>query len=270
MLLMVVGLSTVVFGATNSDLDADFTIQNNAPTIPWVEDVASDNPTEASTTTITVIFNATDTDGWLNIDVSTAQASLSKAGETTRSSASCTNQTLGSNTQVFSCNVDMYFYDDDGSWTITATVDDINSATATNDTTTFTYGTLSAMTVDIGAITFGTTLNLGDNDNGANDTTVLTNTGNQDFTTINVKGQDLVGETTPAETVGASNFEAVTSNTANAGDDLVTNTNVQVTGATLVRGASSTEELWYFLDVPSSGLSAQKYSTTTAWNINVA
>ena len=57
-----------------------------------------------------------------------------------------------------------------------------------------------------------------------------------------------------------------------AGGDTLTNaTAITVNGVTVNRGASSSDSVYFYLDVPSSNIQPQTYSTSggTVWNIGV-
>jgi len=106
--------------------DVEIAIGNSAPTIPQVYDVSAITLNGGTTKSVTIEFNASDDNGYADLDFATAEVSLSKGGEATRTSSSCSaiaNYTLIS---TLSCDVTLQFYDGAGSdWVITATIDDL-------------------------------------------------------------------------------------------------------------------------------------------------
>ena len=115
---------------------------------------------------------------------------------------------------------------------------------------------------------------------------MLNNTGNNDFDQINLTAANLIGITTPGETIAASNF-AVNITNSSSGLGLALSNSPQVipgiddtanatlfhgpgisgdtapySGPTLTRG---NQTLIFWVDVPSSGLSSQTYNNT--WNM---
>ncbi len=243
---------------------------NAAPVVTWVESGLSPNPTESTTTTVYILFNATDDNGHADLDYSTAQIVLSRAGETSRTSASCDNYANASLTKLFNCSVNMEYYDEDGTWTINASVSDF-SATYDDDTATqLTYNSLQAVRGSPLGITFGT-VNLNENRNATNDPLILNNTGNQNFTQINLTAYDLVGQDNPAQYIGASNFYANIS-LDDFGDQLSNQTMVALTNGSLSRdigGTDSNRNLYLFVTVPAAGLSNQNFTAISQWQLEV-
>jgi hypothetical protein len=163
----------------------------------------------------------------------------------------------------------MLYYDLDSSWTVNVSVRDNSNELAYNDTVTFSYGQLQAIRGNKDGITFGS-LNLGETANATNDPLVLDNTGNQNFTEINITAYDLVGQSTPLEYIGALNFY-VNATADNFGDQLVNNTQLVITSATLPRdigGIDTNVSLYFWVIVPGSGLTAQDYISTIDWIID--
>ncbi|GAJ20229.1 unnamed protein product, partial [marine sediment metagenome] len=67
-------------------------------------------------------FTATDTDGYDNINVSTAQARFQRVDETTRLNLSCVNWSQSGDNVNFTCTINMWYFDGYGDWTINVTI----------------------------------------------------------------------------------------------------------------------------------------------------
>ena len=100
---------------------------------------------------------------------------------------------------------------------------------------------------------------------------MLNNTGNQNFTQINLTAYDLVGVDNPAQYIGASQLYANIS-LDDLGDQLSNNTMVALTNGTLIRDLGGTDynrNLYFWINVPASGLSNQNYTSSSPWQIEV-
>jgi hypothetical protein len=270
MSLLLASLTTVpVLGADSDTTSVSATLGNRAPDVYQVDAIGAQDPTEGTTTTVTFNVTVNDDDGYG--DISTVQADFTRAGETTRSDASCTGMdTVNATAQEFECSVDMQFYDETGSWDVNVTAVDSGALSDSNTDTSFTYNELEAWTMTPTSLSFGT-IYLGQTDVGAtDDPIVMTNTGNHDLTgEVKVTALDLVGESTPSDFIPAENF---TVNVADSqgGDAMVNNTGVTITGTSLDRGSSSTEDLYFYLEEVLTGLSYQVYSTVALgeWTVS--
>ena len=244
---------------------------NAVPVVTWVQSGLTPNPTESTTTTVWIQFNASDDNGHADIDYSTAQIILNRSGETQRTSSSCDNFNNDSLVKQFNCSVNLQYYDDEGAWTINASVSDFSSASDEDTGTTLSYGALQAVRGTPLGITFGT-VNLGQSRNATNDPLILNNTGNQNFTEINLTAYDLTGQDIPSQYIAASQFYANIS-LDNYGDQLSNNTPVTLTNGTLSRDIGGTDvnrNLYIFVTVPGSGLSNQNYTSSDLWQIEVS
>jgi len=276
MAVMVLLLSFSMISVVGAPTTVNFTVNlsiggNSVPVITWVESGLSPNPVESTTTTVYILFNASDNNGHADIDASTAQIVLSRAGETVRTSgASCVNYNNDSLTKLFNCSVNMQYYDDDGAWTINASVEDFSAAYDDDTATTLAYGTLQALRGSPLGISFGA-VNLGIQNQASNDPLVLNNTGNQNFTQINLTAYDLVGQDNSLQYIAASDLYANIS-LNDFGDQMSNNTMVVLTNGTLIRdigGSDANRNLYFWVDVPSSGLSNQNYTSSSSWQIEV-
>ena len=274
--IMTILLSFSMISVVGAPTTVNFTVNlsiggNAAPVVTWVQSGLTPNPTESTTTTVWIQFNASDNNGHADMDYSTASVILTRAGETERASvATCDNYNNDSLVKSFNCSVNMYYYDEDGTWTINASVSDFSAASDDDTGTQLTYGTLQALRGSPLGISFGT-VNLGQNLSAPDNPLVLNNTGNQNFTQINLTAYDLTGTDNPAQYIAASDLYANIS-LDELGDQLSNNTMVALTNGTLYRdigGSDFNRNLYIHVIVPGSGLSNQNYTASSLWQIEV-
>ena len=185
----------------------------------------------------------------------------------------------------------MRYYDNASSnWVINISVQDINGAIGRNSSdgsgpNTLTYNELSAISLPVAAINFSN-VNLGAQNQPASSPLILNNTGNVDFDMVNITAEDLAGTTTSGETISITNFFANFSNAMATGGIPLSTATINIPGlgggnATIqhghtdavsdynddVLGDKGNRSLFFWVDVPTSGLSAQLYNAT--WNITV-
>lgn len=267
-------LAMPALAADSSNMSPSVTVGNELPLITGMNiSAASYDPTESGNTTITIYVNVTDANGVNDIeqskvavyvdDVATFATAI---GKYTRSCTAIAN--ISATTETFRCDTDLEFYDTAATYSTNITagdvVVDIWNNTATNAPT-FTYTTLVAATVDDTGITFGS-VSLGvENQTAAENPTVVTNTGNADLF-INVTGADLTGATF---TFAIGNFSISLDATPTAEMFLSTSAQqiiVSGTNATVAAGASSTEDLYWYVDVPAQ-MNPDVYTGTWALGV---
>jgi len=248
------------------------TLGNAAPFIIWVNQTVTVDPLEASNVTLQFYFNVSDTNGATTLDASSAKVEV-KFNGISRTSFACSNvQNASSTVGVWNCSVQFAYFDNaSASWTINASIRDTSDSAATNATGTFTYNTLSAFALKSTVINF-TGVSLGQsNVAAATNPWIVNNTGNDDFDNINITGTELRGVTTPSEIIGVGNITVNSSAAAPFGYAMINNTQVRITGATLIHGDPSQGignlSLYFFISVPSTGFSSQDYNATIPWTI---
>lgn len=254
----------------NCPANINLTIGNIAPTIPEVFPVSAITLNGGTTKVATIEFNASDENGYGDLNVSSAQVSLSKGGEATRTSTTCISIADYTLVSTISCNVTMQFYDGDGAWTITATIKDYAGDTATNDTTEVVVNTLDYVTQDVTYVNWAD-VTLGTDDNQADNTITLTNGGNQVYANFDVTGQNATGQTF-ADIINADKFSVDNVGSATTGQIYMSsNTPVDVSSKLLLdtKGASVTEQIFFYVDVPS-GIKADNYLSDSAWAIQLS
>ena len=252
---------------------------NTPPVIESVSSIPAQDPTEASYTDVTFSFVAYDADGKNDLNASSANATFSKTGETTRQNLSCSKIADIDDYRInLSCSIAMWYWDAASSWNVTAAISDNSAATAINDTTNFTYNELIAFTISPSAL-YWPSINPGDLNKTSLNFTTLTNTGNAVITAgnVRVKAVNIYGNTNPSYLIYAENFTASVNTGGSppvecAGDALQNGSNVSITGSTLPRGnGTGIEQLYYCLTSAATSLIKQTYSTLTAgsWYIDV-
>ena len=260
-----------VFGDTSDTTIVSANLTNRAPDVYALSTISAQDPTGG--TTKTVVFNCSvqDLDGIS--DVSVVNATFYKTGETNRTDSTCSAvETVNTTAKIYECSIDMQFYDATGEWNYQCYARDTSGLSDTMSST-FTYNSLESWTMTPTSIGFGA-IYLGGTDIGATDDPItLTNKGNYDLSgEIKVTALDLTGATNSSEYIPAGNF-SVNIADAQGGDVLINNTAKTVTGTSLIKGESSTEALYFYLEeVPSSGLSYQVYNTVGLgqWTITTA
>jgi hypothetical protein len=262
------------------------------------------DPVSADTSAILISFNVSDPDGAGQINGTLGgrvivNVTLGTPGDAQfRTQSSCVNTTLDSDEVIFNCTVNMQYYDNNSAnWVINITVIDSNSGTFRNASETFTYNSLAAFSLNAKGVGEAanlnfTSLNLGDQNQEAKAPLILNNTGNNDFDQINITAAALVGVSTPSETIAAASFFVNVTNGTSGNRGLPLSNSAQTipdrpsagdsANATLLHGPSSTgdtatysgptisrgnQTLIFWVNVPSSALSAQTYNNT--WNITV-
>ncbi len=265
--------------ATSQNTAANVQIGNTAPIIYFVEDKGTIAPTEEGTTSINFHFYANDSDGNTNLNDSTAKLQVNLTGEETRYNYSCVKvNDIGSYGANYSCIINMWYFDQNGDWTVNATIKDVNDALATNTSQIFSYDELTAFIMTPTSLNW-TGLSISDIDVPAdNHPIVMNNTGN-DETDVNVTGINLPGVVDDTKIIYAENFTA-NNLSASDGTGLSNATTVQIINAYLDRGnnslnlnnsASGQEQLYFYLEAMNSDLIAQNYSTSQSqpWEVSI-
>jgi hypothetical protein len=254
----------------NCPADINLTIGNIVPTIPQVYSISAITLNGGTTKLVTIIFNASDDNGYGDLDISTAQVSLSKGGEITRTSSYCVaieNYTLIS---TISCDITMQFYDSEGSWIINASISDLASEEAINDTTTATINALDYVTQDVTYVKW-ISATLDTNDNEADNTITLTNGGNQLYPNFDITGQNATGQVF-SDLINANQFSVDNETGKTSGQIYMeSNTPVDVSSKLSLnsKGNSVTEQIFFYVDI-QSGIRADNYLSDSAWAIQVS
>jgi len=248
----------------------NLTIGNIAPTIPYVAPVSPVTLNGGTTKAVTVVFNATDENGYADLNFATAKVELKK-GAVTRTSSVCSPVLNGTTTSTINCTVTLNFYDEAGAdWMINATISDLANAPAENSSEVATVNALDYVSSDVTYFNWGSAT-LGTNDVEAGNSITLTNGGNQNYATMNIKGQKAVGEVYLDE-IGANKFSVSNLTGQTTGQIyMIDNTNVDVSSMLnlATHGASVTKSIFAYVDVPN-GIRADTYLSSSAWAISLA
>lgn len=252
-------------------------VANQAPTIPFVEDIGTVNPLEGGTRDVVFTFTAEDS---INSDLkdSSARAKFERGG-VVREGSGCVSIPLEETptSRNYSCTVPMWYFDVPAiDWIINVTINDSADGVAVNSSVEFTYAALTAFKFAPEALSWGI-LNLGEENILALDLMLVNNTGNFDAS-INITGIDLYGDI-GSDFIPAANFSV---NDVNAceGTTLVNGTQVPVVGVTLSAGNNSLntgdglsgqEELYFCIEQVPNGILSQIYSSDGGipWEINI-
>ncbi len=251
--------------------EVTYALPNQPPTIDSVDAIPPILPLEE--TTRQVIFNVqvSDPDGYT--DISSVSAQFSYGAEPVRSGG-CVLQSGAGNTAIYTCTVDMWYYDMGlVFWNVLVTATDSQAQQDTDNTQTFEYQELRAIVIDSPVSLSWSPLNPGSSTpiSSNNDPTVVRNTGNAENSFIFITAYDLIGQTNPIYTIPALNFRAgPTFGAECSASQLSHGVPIWIFGANLPRGPGATEQIYYCLtSVPY--VSSQAYSATgaNAWRIEI-
>lgn len=255
----------------NFNMSETTTSSNSPPTINYVETISSQNPVESSVRDVIFEIRVADLDGVSDINDSSVNATFSKAGEQSRFGSCVQVSDIDSTTTNYSCTVGMQYYDGPGVWNIIISARDNFGNSAISPIEIFTYNELKAITINQPSSLTWPTLTAGQtNILSNNDPTVINNTGNYQGAIL-MTARDLVGQTNPSQIISVSNFRAGPNTGSECSAAQLQNaTQVSISGSSLPRGPSATEEIYYCLtSVPS--VTAQSYSAqgANAWTIEI-
>lgn len=239
-----------------------------------VSGIPAVTPLEATVTYVSFSAIMCDSDGVSDLNDSSVNANFSRTNEETRTNSSCIlDGDLNGTCANYSCQVDMWYYAEAGTWNITVGGNDLGNLTPTyNDTTTFTFNQLKALVISPKAINWTSISPGAINQTADNDPTEINNTGNYNDT-VAITGLDLFGETTTTEVFGTDNFTInLTTGAGNPeclGNTLVNNTATNVSSSASNRGNLSAgggagQENFYYCIPTVPSISSQQYSTAQA------
>jgi len=245
----------------------------NPIVIEYIEALAPQQPTEADTpapTTVTFEIRVTDPDGVQDINPSTVRAWFTKLASPDKSKVLCLfSSNIDSDTDSYSCSIDMNYFDASGDWSIRAEAADFGNTALIEDGLgiTFTYQQLAAMTNSQPSLTWPNLVPSAIDQTSDNDPATIANTGNY-VGNVKITAYDLVGtDSTPfpanlftiGETTGALEECDAPATAAQMADS--TSTIVAATP-----GGGNANNLYYCITtVPS--VPTQAYSTTTSWMV---
>jgi hypothetical protein len=257
-----------VAGNMNSSGLRTFTVNSSLPsTLASITVLSAQTPIEASQKIIAFNFTVNDANGNSTINVSSAAVRVNNSGITRQSTAgSCIGTPINATAQNITCNVSLQYYDLAGVWSVNISIEDTLGNYTANTSTTFTYNTLYAVSLNINSLDFGI-LNAGDVNKTTN-ALVLNNTGNFNYTLVQLKAYNLVNST---YSINASNFRVNITNSSH-GSFLSNNTFINITDAMLPRSTNTSignQSMYIYVDIPL-GTPGKAYKSLSEWVLSVS
>ncbi len=251
------------------------------PSIVSVDAIPAQTITAGGTTFVTFRFRATDPDGLSNLVDSTARANFTHStlpGEAVREDTLCTRMPdVGGNAE-YECTIGIEYYDAPGTWRVHVAVNDLQGAIGADFSTSFTLASTSAISLNIGSLTWPVIGLASTNVLSNNDPITITNQGNTNGGTpsIAVTAFNIPGVTRGTEFLLADDFRVNDLDDC-IGEIMSHGGAVNIAGTTLPRGSSAqpikTEDIYFCLAQVSAGAGQQDYSTTatggSAWIIGL-
>jgi len=246
----------------------------------------------AGDSNFTVNISVEDADGAGNLVDTSVSLNFSKSGEDVRYNSTCEQYQSAGNNRNYTCIVQMWWWDGDGTWAISANISDNNGNTGINNTETFAVDATIGFVQSPGNLSFST-ITAGSNNNTASEAVVLNNTGNVDIaqSDISINATSLVGEVSAGEALYVGNFSVGNTTGGNAecdyaGNNFATRMNVTTSGGsfnnittgvlnasnfTINNNREGQEQLYFCNLFAGSELSQQSYSTSTngAWTVQI-
>ncbi|MBI2550475.1 hypothetical protein HYV83_04830 [Candidatus Woesearchaeota archaeon] len=248
----------------------------------------------STTTQFVVAFNVTDSDGTANINDAKVGVNITFNGvKRSNNSGNCLVGASSSTTSAYSCIVVFNYFDNSTTlWEINLSAEDDAGSLAYNDSRTagnvaggaghnITVSSLSAFTLQTTSVVSSASLGTTNNEL----TIVVNNTGNFDFTILNVTPFNLNASLTDIFALnGNFSINATASTTGGFGDNLQNATPRNITDSALLSNVSATlphkitggaadnlgnRTLYIYVDVPSDkGLSSGvTYNSSRAWEL---
>lgn len=258
--------------ATSDETALTITVGNTAPNIIGIESIGAQTPAIGANLTVEFIYEVHDPDGNDDIDNSTARMNFSKTGSPTVTNASCVviNATNASH-MYYNCQGQMTYFSSQGTWTVNVMIND--SASPPNEdvdaTTSFTYNSLNAMSINVTSLTWPT-LGIASTNSEANEEEYVSNLGNEPQWT-SVTAKHLLGYTDASRILYADHFQVDDVSVAcTSGTALVNASSTNITVAAAVTPSDGAFGIRYFcLAQIFSNVTDQDYNTTAygTWTI---
>lgn len=253
--------------AINTDsFQSNVTVTSDSPVIESVNATAT-APSEGGLKVIQLEFNVSDNNSKTDMNISSIVMNITHTlgSEATRSAvgSNCTSRRNSSDTlsQVFWCNITIYYYDREGTWDICAYIEDMSGGSDSNCVLAdFTMNSLDA--IDVVNASMLLTGASGEDDVGPGHI-IINNTGNQNYTNMSLNATFLYSG---SQYIGVSNFSVnITDN--ESGQSLIENTWMNITTSNLIRGQDSNLDLYFYVDIPA-GLNPDTYDADRNWMID--
>lgn len=262
-------LAGVVFADTSG---VSATVNNAGPAIVSVTAKSAEDPTLCTHTAVgAVVFNATDTNGWGDINLTATYVNFTN-GADTHASSTCVNTSNGTNWVVISCTgAELDYNDTTGSWEMHVLVVDDDAESAENATETMTYNEGVLMRLVNDPITFGS-VDVGSTSNVNTNSPVLKseNCGNV-ILDLAITGVAITDGGTNSIAVGQFRIDDDVTPDQGGGEtdkaELTLTTGSQnfskVGGQAVSTGTAATWDLYSFLSIPA--LQADAVYNTGSW-----
>jgi hypothetical protein len=269
MFFMLFAIPAIAFADQHS-MSPTTDVGNSIPSIYYMAlDDTSYDPTESSTTKVTLTLRVKDPNGIGDLNDASVKAEVDDAKPFSSAVAKYTNTTCTKTSDIsgtqreYKCSWDMDYWDTALEYSTKVTAGD-QAGTVFNNTATnapaYNYTTLIATDIDSTAVSFGT-VTIGSTNNPASENpSAVSNTGNADLY-INVTGASLTGS---GYTYAVGNF-SISLDGVPTVEQYLTTSSVKITGASIAKGTdgtpSPTENLYWFADTPN-GVRPVSYSGT--------
>ncbi len=259
--MLVLSIPTIILVSSTQDtFSAGATITNSPPTIS-VDAGQSVTGQTAGSKVVYLTFNASDANGWGDLNDTTAKIIINRTGETTRTSTSCAVLAghINSQTSTYNCSISIWFFDGSGAWTMNASVTDNSTNFVQNTSASATLNTVDSVAVVSSSISFsgapGTT------NASASPLQQLNNTGNVNYASINITGFAF---TSGSNVIGVGNVTVNTTNGVGFGQNLINNTKVTIASSALAKGNNSKTSMYFWLNIPA-GAASGSYTSQSNW-----
>jgi len=278
-------LATFVFADITGPRSFHIAVQtgNTAPIVYNVTPVTV-TLSESALTTVAIEFNVTDADGVGNLNSATAAVNVSMNPldsyariNNSQNCAIVTNSFNGGLDRTYRCNVTFFYYDNSSNiWFINASIQDGASALGFNSSQVATLSSLSAFQVDQSTVFLSSSLGTTNNEVPF----TLNNTGNFNFTEINITGFDLNASLTdffflngnfsinatqsgPGFGINLANWSGV-----NLSSEHRENLSITL-GPANITGGDNNDTIFIYIDIPSdAGLSSGvTYNSSYTWDV---
>jgi hypothetical protein len=220
--------------------------------------------------------------GAQEINTSSAQINISFTGEDLRLNDTCKLADYSGDYANFTCNVTMWWWDINDTWTITAYIEDNSSNPYVNDSQVQDVGEQQSVQGSPAILNWPGISPGAWNSTASNDPLLLNNTGNIPSINISVNATHLRGEQDPTQGLWAGNFSVSWDNggspPAECGSTRMQyNTFMQLATANLTKGNytinngnTGQEELYFCLVILENNLTTQAYSSAneSAWIVD--
>jgi hypothetical protein len=263
--MMMTAFADTQCSGQDCSVSTSLTISNDAPTITAVESGIAVTLTAETTVTQLVQFNVTDTNGYGDLNDTTAQCIGFKSGEADRTSSSCGVISQTGNDKIYNCSVNLYYYDVDGAdWGWNCSVSDNQESSDYDDTVTFTVNALHYIDQDITQMAWSSANSNTDDQEG--DAPInLDNGGNQDYESCEVTAYD---STSGSNTIPATAFALNSATGTPAGTSMQNATATDISSwFTLPHGDGVSEDIFAYVDIPA--VPSGTYTSTNNWLLDI-